>query len=70
MKRFMVITEYLTGSIAAYEFTHREYAEYLMEFYPLISRRITLMQRAEDGDGSIWEGVYYIDKEGRHDLSE
>lgn len=70
MKRFMVINEYRTGSIAAYEFNYRDNAECCMTFYPSICRRVTLMKRAEDGAGSIWESVYYIDQEGRHDLSE
>lgn len=70
MKNWMVINEYRTGNVDAYEFKHLDNAEVCMTYYPSICRKVTLMQRTDVAEGSVWKTVYYIDKEGRHDLSE
>ena len=67
MRKWLVSVEYLKGDIFAYEFHDRENAEDCMTAYPSIIRRVTLMKRTNEIPG-CWETVYYIDKEGRHDL--
>lgn len=68
MREWMVVIEYLNGRINSYEYWHKDRADEMMKL-DLADRRITLMRRDSVIEG-IWRTVYYIDKEGRHDLSE